>query len=189
MARRTTLAAILIFAVGLAAISWDTRAAEAGDVWCWDDPIIQIGNDTVGINIGVRRADLRRVQGAEIVVYVPEGVPARVVHIETTYFVPTVRLVPVPQPVAAANGVNVSGSRGRGSSNQGAGSGNDHDSGAAPNGKPHTVTIRATVNLRAHGNLDYLLTVSKGLGRNLISTQSAAEANEPETVQFTVDVS
>ena len=96
MKRVSILGIALMFAVLMAAAPWTRRSAAASEIWCWDDPVLQIGNQIVSLNLGVRQKDVGTVRGAEIVVAVPEGVPTRLVHNDTTYFTPTIRFVTYP---------------------------------------------------------------------------------------------
>lgn len=98
MKRWRILGIALMLAVLTAMAPWRGAPAEASDIWCWDDPVLQIGNQIVSLNLGVRQRDVSTVTGAEIVVAVPEGVPARLVYNDTTYFTPVVRFVTYPNP-------------------------------------------------------------------------------------------
>lgn len=50
--------------------SWD---------WCWDDPIVQIGNHQVTIDVGVPADQQDHVSGGTVTVHVPRNVHAYVV--------------------------------------------------------------------------------------------------------------
>jgi hypothetical protein len=50
--------------------SWD---------WCWDDPIVQIGNHQVRIDVGVPADQQDHVSGGTVTVHVPRNVHADVV--------------------------------------------------------------------------------------------------------------
>ena len=50
--------------------SWD---------WCWDDPIVQIGNHQVTIDVGVPSGQQDLVNGGLVTVHVPRNVSAKVV--------------------------------------------------------------------------------------------------------------
>ncbi len=96
MKRLGILGITLMLAALVAAAPWGSPPAEASDIWCWDDPVLQIGNQIVSLNLGVRQKDVSTVTGATIVVAVPEGVPTRLVHNDTTYFTPTIQFVTYP---------------------------------------------------------------------------------------------
>lgn len=92
--RRIIIAcAILLAGLALSALPPATRPAAAGEVWCWDDPVIQVDNTVISINLGVRQSDLPAVLGAEVVVTIPLTSTGQVLYIDTTYFTPVVRFV------------------------------------------------------------------------------------------------
>lgn len=51
--------------------SWD---------WCWDDPIVQIGHQTVTIDVGVPANLQDQISGGTITVHVPENVKPKILQ-------------------------------------------------------------------------------------------------------------
>lgn len=89
MSRATaTLSALVLVLVA----AFHPGQAAAGDIWCWDDPVIEIDGQLVSIDIGVRSTDLRDVRAVALVLTVPRGTKARVVYIESGAFTPTVQI-------------------------------------------------------------------------------------------------
>jgi hypothetical protein len=93
MRRITALVTALALAMVWAVAPALSRPADALDVWCWDDPVLEIAGQRVSVNIGVRQSDLSKVVGAAIVVTVPEGVNARVVSTDDHQFPSWVQIV------------------------------------------------------------------------------------------------
>lgn len=102
MKRLVTAFGLLLTYLALAGLPASARPAHAGEVWCWDDPVIQVDGTIVSINLGVRNTDLAAVLGAEVVVSIPAGSVGQVLWIDTTYFTPTVRFVTVESAKGAA---------------------------------------------------------------------------------------
>ena len=89
MSRATALlAALVLVLIG----ALHPRHAAAGDIWCWDDPVIEIDGQLVSIDIGVRSTDLKDVRAVALVLTVPRSTKARVVYIEKGAFTPTVQI-------------------------------------------------------------------------------------------------
>lgn len=85
--------ATLLTGLVLVGLPGATRPVAAGEIWSWDDPIIEVDGVVVSINLGVRQTDLPAVTGAEVVVTIPAGSTGKVLYIDTTYFTPVVRFV------------------------------------------------------------------------------------------------
>ena len=150
MKRLGILGIALVVAVLVAAAPWHSPSAVASDIWCWDDPVLQIGNQIVSLNLGVRQRDVSTVTGAEIVVAVPEGVPARLVRNDTTYFTPVVRFVTYPS-----------------------------SDGRAKDGKPRgSFLVYFDVYLTATRNFNYQIEVQTERGRDRLGAHHTAWFNQ-----------
>lgn len=150
MKRLRMIGIALMLAVLTATAAWRGSPTEASEIWCWDDPVLQIGNQTVSLNLGVRQRDVSTVTGAEIVVAVPEGVPARLVYNDTTYFTPVVRFVTYPS-----------------------------SDGRAKDGKPRgSFLVYFDVYLTATRNFNYQIEVKTERGRDRLGVHHIAWSNQ-----------
>lgn len=73
--------------------------AHASDDWCFDDPVLVIGLRALRVNLGVQGTAAQvasAVSGAEVTIYVPQGVPATLSVGDSMQFPEHVRIVPVP---------------------------------------------------------------------------------------------
>ena len=91
MRRFGLLTLALLLGITLAALPRLSRPAAAGEVWCWDDPVIDVNGVSVSISLGVRQTDLSAVSVAEIIVSMPQGAVGRVAAFDYTYLTPIVR--------------------------------------------------------------------------------------------------
>jgi hypothetical protein len=69
------------------------QPASAYAEWCFDDPVVSINGQQLHINNGVRDSTCRvakDVQGASVTVYVPQGVPVKLVSPTGQLFIETV---------------------------------------------------------------------------------------------------
>ena len=76
------LAVALAFG-GLPLLGSTTHAFASWD-WCWDDPIVQIGNHTVNIDVGVSPDAVGSVTSGTVIVHVPQGTDASIVSQDST---------------------------------------------------------------------------------------------------------
>ncbi len=79
---RKKLAIFLVMAMALGSLPLfvSSTPAFASWDWCWDDPIIQIGRQTVAIDVGVPANLQNQVSGGTITVHVPKNVKATVLQ-------------------------------------------------------------------------------------------------------------
>jgi hypothetical protein len=175
MRRIATLMTAIALVVGAVAAPWHASVAGASDVWCWDDPILEIDGELVAVDLGIRESDLGAVQSAEITVYLPEGMPARVVYIESGRIRPNVRFVYTGRPAAT---VPPPVSRPA-----------DSRSTIVPVTAPATVSpasgptdIRFVVHVRAERRFDYQIAVTRYRGtlpRSMASYQAWTNEDTP----------
>ncbi len=95
LARWLFVAALLI----PAAILFKPPSAHASEDWCFDDPVVVIGLRALRINLGVQGSAAQvaaAVDSADIVIYVPQGVPVSLSLGANVAFHEHVRFVPVP---------------------------------------------------------------------------------------------
>lgn len=87
------LAAILLLGLGFVSLLGAT-AAQAREVWCASDPIIEInGKYQVAVVISVPGGQVANVREAVTTFHLPRNVKARVIYIDQTYFPQRARLV------------------------------------------------------------------------------------------------
>lgn len=78
----TVLATLVLTA---AALVQSPPRVSAGVVWCWADPIVQIGGATVSINIGVAGTP-DTVERATVTIFVPEDVRTATLFVQQDVF-------------------------------------------------------------------------------------------------------
>lgn len=98
LARRLWAVLAVVATVSVGSGLRTVKPADASMDWCWGDPVVSLNGVVVSINIGVQGTpDVVRagVQAAHTTLYVPQGVDARVLSVDTTYFQEDVQIVPV----------------------------------------------------------------------------------------------
>ena len=97
MARIVSGLIAVLMLIGVAAVV-AVPTTSAWEVWCMDDPVVQINGITVNIQNGVYgdEAEVRRyVRVAETTIFVPRGSSYRLISTTNSYFRETVRWVEV----------------------------------------------------------------------------------------------
>ena len=80
-----------------AALTTATSEADARLSWCFGDPIVQIGEEVVAINVYVPEESLDALENpVDVVIHVPAGVPTSIIEMNTPFFEERVRFVEEP---------------------------------------------------------------------------------------------
>src|SRR5262249_6854320 len=92
-ARRTSLAILLALAALALTLLRLSRPAAAGEFWCWDDPTLVVGGQTVHLSLGVPVQHRGLAHGSALTVTVPANVSAHLTGTNARNFPLTVTLV------------------------------------------------------------------------------------------------
>lgn len=98
---------LLVILAGFIAVP---RGAAHADDWCWDDPVVAIGNDTVSVNLGILGAPTdvgANIHSASIVVHVPAGAPTGILAAQNNPYPEIVSFVNTDQTYRPGKPYNV----------------------------------------------------------------------------------